>query len=248
MFEAQCDEVDRSLRPVRVESDQAGLGGELQDPRLAVGRLVANDREHLQAQAAETGVYREPWTRVGVPRAEPRLQVDIKHRLAPDELRRRRQGLGADVCQRAVEVGEGSVGRDRDADGLNRRRRQLLAAGVQIEVGRDPAVGGFHEQAAGAQRLEVQNAPMVDRELHLLHRLERRSHQHLEPFLLRSDQHLDRDAARRLVGRGGPGAGQERGHADEGGERDESESGSDAKAVQGVDASASAARHSPPVP
>ena len=169
--------------------------------------------------------------------------MDVEQRLPPDELRRWRQGRAADVGEGAVEVGEGAVGRDRQPDRLNGRGRQPLAASVEVEVGRDPAVGGFHEQVARAQLVEVQDAPVVDRELHLLHRFERRAHEHLEPVGLLLDQHLDRDAAGDLVGGSAFAAGKEQRCGEKGAE----EKGGSAVVVgtgtvQGVNASRGAPR------
>ncbi|MCE2559446.1 MAG: hypothetical protein J4F98_12795, partial [Acidobacteria bacterium] len=106
---------------------------------------------------------------------------------------------GPRMCSRAL------LGGDRQPDGADGCGWQFLVAGEQIEVGCDPAIRRLGQKAARSDRVEVEDAADVDGKLHLLHRLEWRADEDLEPVVLLPHEDLDGDAARDLVGCGGPG-------------------------------------------
>ncbi len=92
---------------------------------------------------------------------------------------------------------ERPVARDRGSYGDDRQRQRPVAF-VDVDVVGEPEPSRVAQLVVGARHVEITGPD--ERERDVLHRLERRAHEDLEPLAFGTHEHSDRDVARHFVG------------------------------------------------
>jgi hypothetical protein len=104
-----------------------------------------------------------------------RLELHVEQRLLPRQVQARGQRRGVEMRERRVEFGEGAVARDRRAHGDDRQRHAALTL-VELEVVQEPDLRGTAQLRRRIRHIEI--ARPECRKHDVLHRFQRRAHEH----------------------------------------------------------------------
>ena len=193
------DEAGRSLVPARIERHQAGIAAQLEGP---LGPFRGDEAKHgddAHAQPLDAGPDGEA-RRLGRDRV---VEHYVQHRLAPDDLEAVGEPLAdQDVGEGVVVAPERAVGRKRQPQGRDLRFRESDSVLVELHLLRQPELCSVRQQRLRAFEVQVARAPQ--REVDVLHGLERHADQQAEALSLRLreclDGHVARDVVRLRVG------------------------------------------------
>ena len=160
VLEAHGDEVQPGLRPVRVEPDAPRVRRLAEAPARRRRATRSGSRSGRAGRGGRSGGR---W-RVGGCAAAGAASSGASSSTSSRACRHTSCVVagsgGPRTCARArsKSVNE-RVGRDRQPGRADGRGRQLVVAGVEVEVGCDPAIGGRRQEAARSDIFEVEDAP-----------------------------------------------------------------------------------------